>query len=233
MKNKVLLFGASGNLGKGLKHILNKQKITHITPSREQCDITDFDKVYSFINTTQPNIIIHSAGYVDTEGCEQNKQLCLDNNVLGTFNIVKVCRSNNIRLIYISSEYVFPGNCFDTYTPHSIPNPKNTYGISKTCSEFLVKTLNNYLVIRAPFIRDNIFPYEYAFIDQHTSRQYICQITEDIINASLSDNIGIKHIVGEYQSVYDLAKLTNPKVKSIKTPDNLKKILPLNLNLVE
>ena len=57
--------------------------------------------------------------------------------------------------------------------------------------------------------------------------------TEDIINASLSDNIGIKHILGEYQSVYDLAKLTNPKVKSIKTPDNLKKILPLNLNLVE
>ena len=39
MKNKVLLFGASGNLGKGLKHILNKQKITHITPSRDQCDI--------------------------------------------------------------------------------------------------------------------------------------------------------------------------------------------------
>jgi len=230
METKILLLGATGKLGKHLVNQINYLKINLTTPTHKECPIEDYNKLYNNIVKQKPNIIIHAAGYVNTEGCEKNKQRCLDSNVLGTFNIVKICRSLNIRLIFISSEYVFSGEEKE-YTINSKVNPKNTYGISKVCGEFIVKTLDNYLVIRSPFIRDTKFPYEYAFQDQFTSRQYIHQIVDKILNLSLSNNIGIKHIVGKYQSVYDLAKQSKPDVKPIKTPTNLKKLLPMNLNL--
>ena len=230
MENKILLLGATGKLGVHLVNQINHLKINLLTPTHKECPIENYNTLYNTIKNEKPNIIIHAAGYVNTEGCENDKQLCLDSNVLGTFNIAKICRLLNIKLVFISSEYVFGGD-EDEYTISSKVNPKNTYGISKACGEFIVKTLDNYLVIRAPFIRDKKFPYKYAFKDQFTSRQYVHQIVDKIINLSLSNEIGIKHIIGKYQSVYDLAKQSKPDVKPINTPEKLKNILPMNLNL--
>lgn len=230
MEVKILLLGASGKLGIYLTNQINNLNINLSTPTHKECPIENYDILYNTIKNEKPNIIIHAAGYVNTEGCENDKQLCLDSNVLGTFNVAKICRLLNIKLVFISSEYVFGGD-EDEYTIDSKVNPKNTYGISKACGEFIVKTLDNYLVIRAPFIRDKKFPYEYAFKDQFTSRQYVHQIIDKIIDLSLSNKIGIKHIVGKYQSVYNLAKQSKSDVKPINTPEKLKNILPMNLNL--
>ena len=230
MESKILLLGATGKLGKYLVKEINNLKISLVTPSHKNCPIENYDLLYNTIKNSNPTIIIHSAGYINTEGCEKDKQLCLDSNVLGTFNIVKICRILNIRLIFISSEYVFDGNESE-YDINSKVCPKNTYGLSKACGEFIVKTLNDYLIIRSPFIRATVFPYEYAFKDQFTSRQYVHQIINDIINLSLSSQIGIEHIVGKYQSVYDLAKQSKPDVKPIETSKELKNIIPMNLNL--
>ena len=230
MENKILLLGATGKLGVHLVDQINHLKINLLTPTHKECPIENYNTLYNTIKNAKPNVIIHAAGYVNTEGCEKDKQLCLDSNVLGTFNVVKICRLLNIKLVFISSEYVFNGD-ENEYTTNSKVDPKNTYGISKACGEFIVKTLNDYLIIRAPFIRDIKFPYEYAFQDQFTSRQYVHQIIDKIINLSLSNEKGIKHIVGKYQSVYNLAKQSNPNVKPIDTPKSLKNILPMNLNL--
>lgn len=231
MKNKILLLGGSGKLGKELKTELNKLNINYISPSHLKCDIQNYEDISRLINSESPNIIIHSAGLINTEKCETDKQDCLDINVIGTYNIIKCCRLHNIRLVFISSEYVFSGE-EDEYTPYSPINPKNIYGLSKGCGELMTKTLDNYLIIRSPFIRSKSFPYECAFQDQFTSRQYVHNITSNIINNSISDKQGILHIVGKFQSVYDLAKETNINVKPISTPDKLKNILPMKLNLI-
>jgi|MDSZ01.2.fsa_nt_gb dTDP-4-dehydrorhamnose reductase len=230
--DKLLVLGGSGKLGKFLLEELNlTPKIQYNAPSSLECDITDFNQLESVIKTFTPNIIIHTAGFVDTTGCENDKQKCLDINVLGTLNVVKLCRKYSIRLVYISSEYVFDGTK-SSYTPESALKPINTYGISKACGELIVKTLDNYLIIRAPFIRKSTFPYEYAFIDQYTCRQYVDEISSDIIKNTLSKTVGIVHIVGKYQSVYELAKKTNPNVKPIQINEDLKQVLPTYLNLI-
>lgn len=231
MKNKILLLGGSGKLGKELQKELKKQSIDYIAPSHNECDIEDFLKLFKVFQRQRPNIIIHSAGCIDTEKCETDKQYCLDVNVLGTYNVIKCCRLLNIRLVFISSEYVFRGGEY-AYFKNSGINPKNSYGLSKGCGELMTQTLDDYLIIRAPFIRATTFPYEKAFADQYTSRQYVHEITEDIINVSISNECGICHIVGKYQSVYELAKQTNKNVKPIDTPQKLKNILPMKLNLV-
>jgi|TARA_B100000035_G_C21031142_1_gene568546 dTDP-4-dehydrorhamnose reductase len=231
MENKILLLGGSGKLGKHLSIELTKQNIDFISPSHDQCDIENIKTLDNVIKTEYPNIIIHSAGLINTETCEINKQQCLDINVIGTYNIIKCCRKYNIRLVFISSEYVFSGE-ENEYTNHSPINPKNTYGLSKGCGELMTKTLDNHLIIRSPFIRSNTFPYQNAFSDQYTSRQYVNQITKDIVRYSITNENGIRHIVGKYQSVYDLAKQTNKNVLPIDTPDKLKNILPMKLNLI-
>ena len=228
----VLLLGASGKLGTKLSEELLNQDIIFYDPSSKECDITQPNSLKRYILDISPDIIIHSAGFVDTKGCEDNKQKCLEVNVLSTYHLTKICREKNIRLVYISSEYVFNGS-EEEYTPNSGLNPMNTYGLSKASSEFIVKTLNNYLIIRSPFVRYETFPYEFAFTDQYTSRQYLDKIPKDIIKLSLSLKIGISHIVGKYQSLYELALETNPKISPSTTFPEFKSLLPLNLKLVK
>ena len=229
--NKILLLGGSGKLGKFLvKELKFTSNTEYISPTHNECDITNYKQLKNIIHDYQPNIIIHAAGFVDTQGCENDKQKCLNINVDGTHNIVKICRKYHIKLVYISSEYVFEGLDIP-YTPQSPLNPINTYGISKVCGELIVKTLDNHLIIRSPFIRSSSFPYESAFTDQFTSRQYINEISSDIINSILNKSTGIIHIVGKYQSVYDLAKETKDDVKPIQRNEDFKPIIPTYLNL--
>ena len=143
-----------------------------------------------------------------------------------------MCRARSIKLVYISSDNVFDG-LSKKYFPGSPLCPKNVYGLSKASSEFMVRTLNNYLVIRAPFLRTEKFIYENAFVDQFTVRQYVDKAAKDIVECIGKNLSGIKHISGKYQSVYDLAKQTKSTVGKAKTPKALKDILPMELNLVD
>ena len=223
----IVLFGGSGNLGRNILDNLNC-----IAPTHKEIDLTNYSELESSSLLNNIKVIIHSAGYVDTNGCENNPQKCLDINVMSTYNLVKLCRLRNIKLIYISSEYVFSGseNEYYTYTP---TDPKNNYGLSKAASELIVKTLDNYLIIRAPFIRTKKFIYPNAFEDQFLVRQYIDKAAIDIVDCILNNKSGIQHIIGTYQSVYDLAKKTNKNIHKIPVPLELKNILPLTLNLKE
>jgi len=229
---KIFLLGGTGKLGRRLVEVLKRKNIDFFSPTHPECEIEDIEQIRKYVEMERPNVILHSAGFVNTLKSEVNRERCVEVNVLGTYNIVQLCREYKIRLVYISTEYVFSGK-EDVYIPSSSIDPKNIYGLTKGCGELIVRTLNDYIVIRAPFIRDVEFPYEDAFTNQHTSRQYVHEITEDIINCSVSNEIGIKHIVGKYQSVYELAKETNSEVSGVEVSSDLEKIIPLNLNLKE
>lgn len=75
--------------------------------------------------------------------------------------------------------------------------------------------------------------YENAFDDQFTVRQYVDKAAKDIVECVSNNLTGIKHVVGNYQSVYDLAKQTKANVGRIETPKVLREILPMNLNLID
>ena len=219
---KIFLLGGTGKLGRRLVEVLKRKNIDFFSPTHPECEIEDIEQIRKYVEMERPNVILHSAGFVNTLKSEVNRERCVEVNVLGTYNIVQLCREYKIRLVYISTEYVFSGK-EDVYIPSSSIDPKNIYGLTKGCGELIVRTLNDYVE----------FPYEDAFTNQHTSRQYVHEITEDIINCSVSNEIGIKHIVGKYQSVYELAKETNSEVSGVEVSSDLEKIIPLNLNLKE
>ena len=228
---KIVLLGATGRLGRYLVKELQNRDLDFSTPTHEECSIEYMDHLENMLETYKPDLIIHSAGFVDTERCEEQRDLCLETNVLGTYNIVKLCSENKIRLAFISSEYIFSGED-EEYSINSALTPKNVYGLSKACGEFMVKTLEDYVILRAPFIRSPQFPYPFAFADQFTCRRYVHDTTKDIIDYSISNDQGIKHILGKYQSVYELAKETKDDVMPMNTSEDLKKLLPTNLKLI-
>ena len=133
---------------------------------------------------------------------------------MGTLNLLQVCEQLNIKMVYISTDYVFSGDNGPYKTTDPI-NPINLYAITKACGELLVKTYKNSLIIRTSFCQKE-FPYDKAFIDQYTSRDYVDIIAPKILKCSKSSVTGIVHVGTTRKTVYELAKTRKIDVGSIK-----------------
>jgi len=86
--------------------------------------------------------------------------------------------------------------------------------MTKAAAELSVRTYKNSLVIRTSFCEKQ-FPYEKAFVDQYTSRDYIDIICPLILEQAFSDKTGVVHVGTERKTVFDLAKKRKPNVKKL------------------
>lgn len=136
---KVLVTGANGMLGQDLCPILEDAGCFVIETDKDTLDITDFEKVNSFLNEVKPDMVVHCAAFTDVDGAEKDFEKAELINAKGTENIAKVCAKLGATLVYISTDYVFDGTKSTPYTPEDLPNPINNYGLSKLHGEELVK----------------------------------------------------------------------------------------------
>lgn len=223
----VLLTGGTGALG--LKIIQHSPSNWNLhAPTSLECNILNEESVKLTIETHRPNIIIHTAAYVDTFGCEQNVQHAIDTNIVGTINLVKNCLSYPCKFVYISSEYVFSGDRGD-YSIYDKLDPKNIYGKTKAAAEYIVSTLPNYQIIRAPFVRKI---HKEAFTDQYSSKQFLDSATISVINTIINNNNPIVHIAAAKKSLYDLYVDHGYDVQPILMNPNQLKILPKDTSLI-
>ena len=241
----LLVLGGTGRLGSKVTMQLKEENQNFVSPNRSELNILDLNSLKEYCMKNKITKILNLSGHpmfcgpeieffkneINTEkGLEYRKNI-RETNVIGCYNIVTVCDELNLRLIYTSSEYVFYGDNGNYKTNDGI-NPKNIYGYSKGCGELLVRSVPNHLIIRSPLIRDDKFEHMNAFTDQFTSRQYISDVASQIISNLNSTEIGIKHIVGERQSLFDLAKETVPNVGKSVLSDDLKIVLPIDSSLL-
>ena len=196
--NDVLVTGGSGILGTELK-----KNLIADYPSHLDFNINDFDNMKNYIRNTNYKICIHCAATTSPQDVEKNPIYAVETNIIGTANLVKLCNLHNIKLIYISTDYVFDGKK-GNYSEEDYVKPVNNYAITKLGGECSVKTNPNNLIIRLSF-GPNIFPYKNAYIDQYTSRERVSQAAEKIIKILRKDIVGIIHIGGEKKSVYEYA----------------------------
>lgn len=225
MKERIILFGASGRLGRELVNIYD-----FITPTHKELDISDFDAVDKYLGESGASIVLHAAALVGARGCEEDKGKAYKTNVVGTFNIAKSCQKNDIKLVYISTDTVFDGES-GNYKEEDIPNPINYYSLTKLLGESCVKMVNSYLIIRTSFIPKDSFPYPKAFTDQFTCRMKADKLAGEIILAIKKNIEGIIHIAGKRDTLYNIVKTVNPKVGKITRSEsglNLPKDLSLN-----
>jgi len=121
---------------------------------------------------------------------------------------VKLCVQFDIRLVYISTDYVFKGDKGD-YKEDDPLYPVNKYAWSKLGGECAVRMYDKSLIIRTSFGPD-VFPYEKAFVDQWTSRQSVSVIAKKISRLIDLDVTGVVHLGGKRRTVYEFARSLDP-----------------------
>jgi dTDP-4-dehydrorhamnose reductase len=130
---RVIVFGASGLLGKALMRAWEYDEVTGLTS--KDIDIRDSKAVVKTVERLQPEVIVLAAAYTDVDGCEVNRELAHAVNVQGPINVAEAASRTGARLLFMSSDYVFDGTKSTPYETHDLRNPQSVYGRSKAEAE--------------------------------------------------------------------------------------------------
>lgn len=156
--NTIVVTGASGFLGKKLCQILERNyNVYGIRRQKNDgrvlsVDLTDEDAVMAYISLARPGIVIHTAGIAEPDACEKNPELAEKVNVTAVRNLVAACRKWKIKLIQISTDYVFDGEKGCSYKKDDQRMPKNFYGQTKVRAEDIAGAYGSSLIIRVPIL---------------------------------------------------------------------------------
>lgn len=208
--NKILVTGGSGLLGAALKKVLPNA----LYPIHQDFDITEYWRMWDYTHGRGVTTLFHGAAFTSPPRIDGNPMVALHNNIIGTANIVQLCNEFKLRLIYMSTDYVFDGTR-GKYREDYPVYPVNKYAWSKLGGECAVRLYGNSLIIRAN-ISPEPFPYDKAFIDQITTKEYISKTVLKIAKLIKSDLTGTIHIGGKRQRIYAFARETRPNVEELR-----------------
>lgn len=198
--SQILITGGAGKLGSALINIMDNA----LCGTRDNFDFTNASVVNEFLDKhNEVNTIIHCGALVSPPKVNEKVDEAIQTNIIGTAILSSICFQSNIKLIYISTDYVFSGNT-GNYSETDELMPQNKYAWSKMGGEAAVHMLDNFVIIRLSFGPD-VFPYKAAFVDQFTSREPASKIAEKIKKIANSDFKGVIHIGADRKSVYEYA----------------------------
>jgi dTDP-4-dehydrorhamnose reductase len=231
----VLITGANGLLGQKLcfnfsssfKAIATDLQIRSLVAfsnlSYESLDVTNRRKVDSHVRHYKPSVIINAAAYTDVDGCEVHKDQAWTINVGGVKNLVRICREQEVRLVQLSTDYIFDGEN-GPYSEDDPPNPVGFYGQTKLESERIIQESGiDFLIVRTNVlygfgknVKKNFLLW---LLEKLSTGEKLNIVTDQFNNPTLADNLseciletvqrdlsGILHIAGsDYLSRYDFA----------------------------
>ena len=150
---KVLVTGIGGQLGYDVMNVLKARQIDCLGADLAEFDITDLAATEKFITSYRPDAVIHCSAYTAVDKAEDHIDLCRAVNAKGPENIAKVCKAIDAKMIYISTDYVFPGTGEQYYEVDDETNPVNIYGQTKLEGENAVKAmLEKYFIVRISWV---------------------------------------------------------------------------------
>jgi len=218
---KLLISGGDGKFAKQIIKYNNEYEIA--APSRIEMDITNFEDVVDFVSKFKPDIFLHPAAYTRPMKKHQERpDLSIKTNIIGTCNVVLACIKYDIKLVYISTDYVYPGidgdyNEDSALSPYVGNNDGVTkYGWSKLGGEAAVRMYDNSLILRTCMCNFP-FPHKNAAIDIKKSLIFDYEAAE--ITLKLLNEYGIINVGGKSRSVFDFAISHNPETGAISRKD--------------
>ena len=218
-KKKIVITGGEGRFAKTLKK--NNKFLNIFFPNKKELNILSIKSIEKYLKKIKPKYVLHAAGLsrpMDIH--DKNISKSIDLNIIGTANVVKICEKYKIKLIYFSTNYIYPGKK-GNYKENDPILPINSYAWSKLGGECSVKLYKNSLILRLCMC-EKPFVHNYAFSDIKTNFMFhedVVRIIPKILNKTGTINIG-----GKIQTIYNFARKNNPKVKK----KSGKKIFPPN-----
>ena len=227
-KNRIVITGGSGRFGQVFRKNQKKYKFQFLFPNKNKLNILNLKSTKKYLSNKKPKYLIHLAG-LSRPMSIHNKFISesIDKNIIGTANITKICAKLKIKLIYISTCYVYPGKK-GNYSELDPLLPINNYAWSKLGGESAVHMYKNSLILRAS-ITEKPFVHKSAFTDFKTNFIFHEDLIEKILK--IINEKGIINIGGKSQSVYNFAKKYNKKIKKISAKRLLGKKTPTNITM--
>ena len=150
---KVLVTGVKGQLGHDVMNELAGRGIEGFGVDVEEMDITDKEACERVITGATPDAVIHCAAYTAVDAAEDNLELCRKINAEGTRNIARICKAMDIKMMYISTDYVFNGGGQRPWEPDDHREPLNVYGLTKYEGEIAVEqNVQKYFIVRIAWV---------------------------------------------------------------------------------
>ena len=229
---KVAILG-DGILGSTIHQIMNWDIISR---KQDGFDITKSESYYKhliechdgIVFTPKYNVIINCIANTNTYSTD--KQSHWDVNYKGVADLVDFCNLHNIKLVHISSDYVYT-NSAENASENDIPiHGNNWYSYTKLLADAYIELKsNNYLICRGTH-KPKPFPYDKAWVDQIGNFDYADCIATWIIALITADAKGLYNVGTEVKTMYELAEKTNPNVKASFKPENVPTNTTMNIN---
>ena len=224
MKDLILVTGGDGIFSKVLKKY-NKSLNLYFA-NKKECNILKINTVDKIVKKIKPKIILHCAALSRPMSVHETDIVkSIDLNIIGTSNVTKICKKNNIKLIYFSTGYVYEGKRGNYYEEDPV-KPFNNYGLSKLGGECAVKMYKNSLILRLT-MTEKPFRFKKAYsnlISNFIFHEEVVKMLPKVISQK-----GIINIGGKSQSVYSFAKTFNKNIKKITLKKRSK--LPLRQDM--
>ena len=212
---KIVFTGGSGRFGKIFRDQTKLRNVFY--PTRKQLDITNLKSIKKYLKKHKPKMLVHAAGLSrPMELHEKNINKSIKINIIGTCNIVAACSDLNIKIIYLSTCYVYPG-LKGNYKENDPLLPYNNYSWSKLGGECAVQMCKNSLIIRL-CMTEKPFIHKYAFKDSKTSFMFVQDFVKNF--KKIIHQKGILNIGGEKASIYQFAKKSGANVIPISSKNN-------------
>ena len=200
-KNKILITGKNSRFCMFLKEDLKEFKT--IFTSKNEFDILKFSQMDKFLKGKKIKYLIHIAGLSRPMAVHEKKiNISIDLNIIGTANIVKLCNKYKIKLIYFSTNYVYPGTK-GSYKESDSLQPINNYAWSKLGGEAAVKLYKKSLILRLCMTD---YPFIHKKAIKGAKSSFIYNKTVSKLMPFLLDEIGIMNIGGKRRDIHDFAK---------------------------
>ena len=193
----ILVTGSNGQLGKSLKCLIGQSSLNHefVFVTREQLDLTNFNNVRNLIEKNKFDIIINCAAYTSVDKAETEKKQANLINHFAVLNLAEIARDNHIKLIHISTDYVFDGSKLESYDETDSVSPLNVYGKTKLDGENAIFSIMQFdaLIIRTSWVYSI---YGNNFVDTILK---LCKVNNDL--NVISDQIGSPTFANDLASV--------------------------------
>ncbi len=209
---KVLVTGAKGQLGHDVVKELESRGLEAVGVGSAEMDIRDRDRVEAVITGAAPDAVIHCAAYTAVDAAEDDQEACRLVNAQGTRNIALACKKLDLKMLYISTDYVFSGTGERPWEPEDDCSPQSVYGRTKREGELAVEELlDKYFIVRIAWIfganggnfvktmlklgetHDTLRVVD----DQYGSPTYTCDLAKLLVDMVQTEKYGIYHATNE------------------------------------
>lgn len=136
----VLITGAGGQLGFELQRTVPSD-ITILAATREQLDISNAESVQAYIAEHKPGAIINAAAYTAVDKAEEEQELATAINSTGARNLARAAADHKIKLLQVSTDFVFSGHAYSPISPNAECAPQGHYGESKLAGESAIQEI--------------------------------------------------------------------------------------------